>query len=221
MSTTPRGVDTKPKTDANGSNIKHELVFRSIKILDIGWAMMVYFLLAILSVKTLQEVTGPYNQEASEKDQTWKVLGRVCLRMWVYGVLAYASRNLFQLVPWPLEDVEGYKHLRVKEVLNSAVFISCVLSYDGYLQSEVMLLKKRLGMSQPVHRAQCLYYALWPETTTVVGWRCQNNSFSIYAVVHVRAAERTCLIYFLPFHQYAYNPTNNNTTPMTMPHFAP
>ena len=156
-STTPRGVDTKPNEEPKTSSIKHELVFRSIKVLDIGWAMMVYFLLAIISVKTLQEVTGPYNQEESEKDQTWKVLGRVCLRMWVYGVLAYAARNLFQLVPWPLEGVEGYKHLRVKEVLNSAVFISCVLSYDGYLQSEVMLLKKRLGMAQPVHRAPCMY----------------------------------------------------------------
>ena len=156
MSTKNWSVDTKtnggPKT---GFRIKHELVVRSIKMLDIGWAMIAYFLMANLSVKTLQEVTGPYDQEASEKEETWKVLGRVCLRMWVYGVIAYASRNLFQLVPWPFEGVVGYKHLRVKEVLNSAVFISCVLSYDGHLQSEVMLLKKRLRMSQPVLRAQC------------------------------------------------------------------
>ena len=157
-----------PKTNANGFSIKHELVVRSIKMLDIGWAMIAYFLLAIISVKTLQEVTGPYDREASEKEETWKVLGRVCLRMWLYGVLAYVSRNLFQLLPWPFEGVEGYKHMRVKEVLNSAAFISCVLSYDGHLQSEVMLLKKRLGMSQPIYRAQC---ALCPESTTVVEGR--------------------------------------------------
>ena len=72
MSTNIWSVDTKtnggPKT---GFRIKHELVVRSIKMLDIGWAMIAYFLMAILSVKTLQEVTGPYGQEGSEKEETW------------------------------------------------------------------------------------------------------------------------------------------------------
>jgi hypothetical protein len=68
-------------------------------------------------------------------------------RMWLYGVLAYVVRNVFQAVPFPLQDVRGYRHLRTKEVLNSAVYMTSMMLYDSNLHSDVAYLKHGLGSS--------------------------------------------------------------------------
>ena len=74
----------------------------------------------------------------------------VTARMWLYGVLAYAVRNGFQAVPLPLlEGAHGYRHLKTKEVQNSAVFLTSLMLYDNNLKSDVMFLKQALGNSSP------------------------------------------------------------------------
>jgi hypothetical protein len=121
-----------------------ELVIRLIKILDIGYASMFYIVSAILLVSLLNKVEGEYNEENEKKRTTSSLFISVILKTWLIGTLAYITRNIFHMIPWPLEGVYGYKHLKVKEVLDSAVFVSFMVIFDKHLQSRVGILKDRL-----------------------------------------------------------------------------
>ena len=49
------------------------------------------------------------------------------------------------MVPFPLEGVYGFEHLKVKEVLQSSLFVSFMVIFDSHLQSRVGILKKRIS----------------------------------------------------------------------------
>jgi hypothetical protein len=121
-----------------------ELIVRSIKIFDIGYAGAVYFLMALFVIQMFNFIGGDFNIDEEEKKTTSMLLIEVIVRIWVIAVLAYFARNLFELVPFPLEGVYGYQHLRVKEVTSSAIFFSFVVVFDTRLQSKVGILKERL-----------------------------------------------------------------------------
>lgn len=125
---------------------QREAVLRTLKLLDIGLSTAVYCVAAIGCIVALSRVLGPPDPCALRRKGVAALVGRIVLRLWVSAMLGYAVRNLWQLVPMPWERVCGYEHLRVKEVINSAVFASCMISYDSHLQAEVLALKARLGI---------------------------------------------------------------------------
>jgi hypothetical protein len=126
-------------------DLTKELVIRSIKIFDMGYAAVVYILSAIVIISILNKYSGKYNEEVEEKKSTKRLFWDVILRTWIIAVLAYFIRNLFQMVPFPLEGVYGFEHLKVKEVLQSSLFVSFMVIFDSHLQSRVGILKKRIS----------------------------------------------------------------------------
>lgn len=125
-------------------DVTKEIVVRSIKMLDIGWAATVYFAAAIFFVKLLNWRVVPRDFDEDKKKSTAQLCAEVILKVWFIGVLAYITRNLFELVPWPFQGVYGYEHLKVKEVTNSAVFVAFMVVFDASLQNKVKILKERL-----------------------------------------------------------------------------
>ncbi len=125
-------------------DLQKELVIRSIKLFDIGYATVIYILSAILLVSILNKYTDKYNEKEEEKKTTKRLLLDIILRAWIIGILAYIVRNLFEIVPFPLEGVYGFEHLKVKEVVNSTLFVSFMVIFDTNLQNRVKILKERL-----------------------------------------------------------------------------
>ena len=121
-----------------------ELIIRSIKLLDMGYAGAVNILSAIFLVSIINKIEGEYNQLEEEKKSTGKLLLNVILKMWLIVVLAYIVRNLFHMIPFPLEGVYGYKHMKVGEVTSSSIFIAFMVVFDKPLQEKISILKKRI-----------------------------------------------------------------------------
>lgn len=109
---------------------KSEFALRSIKILDIGYSTLCYFALALATIPLLDKLLGHYNAAEEEKKSTRRIVLEISLRIWLIGVLAYFVRNLFPLIPWPLEGVYGFQHSRVKEVTSGVVYASYLASFD-------------------------------------------------------------------------------------------
>ncbi len=120
-----------------------DLVVRLVKMLDIGWASMSYFLLAVLMIAILNRISRNSESVLYEQKSTPRLVFEVILKVWLIGVLAYIARNVFELVPWPFEGLYGYKHLKVKEVTNSAIFVAFMVTFDSQLQNKVGELKRR------------------------------------------------------------------------------
>lgn len=140
-SAAPRGAPGAPPQP-----LAQDAAVRAIKLADIGWATASYFGLALLTVFCLSRVMGAYDAAKEARKSTVRIVLEIVLHVWVIGALAYVARNLFQLVPWPLEGVFGYQHLRVKEVSNSAIFVALVVAFDSHLISQVSELKRRMGI---------------------------------------------------------------------------
>jgi hypothetical protein len=127
-------------------NLEKEIVIRTIKIIDIGYASVVYIISAIILVSILNKLSGKYDKTVEEKKSTIRLFGDVILRTWIIAIFAYIVRNLFQMIPWPFEGVYGYKHLLVKEVIHSSLFVSFMVIFDHNLQGHVSILKDRLNI---------------------------------------------------------------------------
>jgi len=104
------------------------LGFRFIKILDIGYVTVIYFLLAIIIGGILDKLYGEYNDKNEKKHSTFRNLLDLIVMIWINGIMIYFARNLVQFIPSPFDNIYGFKHNRLKE-LESAYVFDFVLIY--------------------------------------------------------------------------------------------
>jgi hypothetical protein len=127
-----------------GQTLVQDIVVRTLKMGDIAWSTTAYFMLALVAVVVINRVLGK-RKTPVERTSTGRLVLEVVLHASALAILGYIARNVFELVPFPLEGVYGFKHLKVKEVHNSAVFVAFVISFDKPLRELVGELQKRLA----------------------------------------------------------------------------
>ena len=136
---------------AKSQPLLKDAALRGMKLLDIGWITIAYFAMALATVWLFNKVMGSYYDPESplekSKSTAW-LATEVVLHIWLIGALAYVTRNLFELVPWPLEGVYGFQHLKVKEVSSSVLYVALTVTFDARLQGQVAELKRRMGFGQ-------------------------------------------------------------------------
>ena len=102
--------------------------FRFIKILDIGYVTLIYFLLAIVIAVLMDKLYGEYNEKDESKKSTLRKTLDLVGMIWLNGVIIYIARNIVPLIPSPFNNINGFKHSRLKE-LESAYVFDFVLIY--------------------------------------------------------------------------------------------
>jgi len=128
--------------------LENDILMRSIKILDIGYLTIVYVILAIICAKITDAVFGEFDEEQQNKRSMAVLSLEMILSLWIYGVLIYAIRNIVPLIPFPLNGVQGFDHMRVKEVTNPTIFTIVFLTYCAHLKSKISYYYKRLPSTQ-------------------------------------------------------------------------
>lgn len=115
-------------------NLKNELCFRSIKILDIGYTSFVAIILGLIFAFISDAIFGKYDREYMEKkikeNKNYRfVLGiRLMLVAFYSGTLVYIFRNVIELIPSPFDGICSFEHRRLKE-LSSIPFTIFVLFF--------------------------------------------------------------------------------------------
>jgi len=103
--------------------------FRFVKILDIGYTTLIYFVLAIVIASLMDILYGKYDTEREkQKSVTRKTLDLVGM-IWLNGIIIYVVRNIATLIPSPFNGLYGFQHNRLKE-LDSAYVFDFVLIYN-------------------------------------------------------------------------------------------
>jgi|688.fasta_scaffold1487104_2 hypothetical protein len=103
--------------------------FRFVKILDIGYTTLLYFVLAIVIASLMDILYGKYDTEREkQKSVTRKTLDLVGM-IWLNGIIIYVVRNIAALIPSPFNGLYGFQHNRLKE-LDSAYVFDFVLIYN-------------------------------------------------------------------------------------------
>lgn len=103
--------------------------FRFIKMLDIGYTTIIYFVLAIITAVLLDKLYGPFDEKEEKKKTTLRKALDLIGMIWLNGVIIYLVRNIVPHFPSPFNGLYGYQHSRLKELQDAYVF-DFVLIYN-------------------------------------------------------------------------------------------
>jgi len=119
-----------------------------IKIIAIAFITVIYSFggisLCMLSDKYILNVFYDKTEEASNKKSIMRHIGETIAIISVYGILAYIARNLLQQIPFPLDNMYGFKYSRVNELTTGTLVLWSLLTYSTVLNSKISIIRRRL-----------------------------------------------------------------------------
>lgn len=126
-------------------DIKKEVIFRTVKIIDIGFITLIYFLIAFFSSFYIDEKLGIFDSKLADNKNIFILFGEVSLHIYFIGVFTYIIRNLIELIPYPLNGYDGYDHSKLKELGGGVVFTFIFFIFQNNLRSKLIYLYKRIN----------------------------------------------------------------------------
>ena len=122
-----------------------DLEFRTIKILDIGYITIIYFILGILISRVFDIYLGKFDKSKDDKKHIARVGLELIVIIWAIGAIVYLARNIVELIPSPFDGLYGFKHLQMKELGSAAVFTMIVLSYTYHFAGKLNYFNNRIN----------------------------------------------------------------------------
>ena len=130
------------------STTEKEVVIRSIKILDIAYITFIYGLIALFTATLLDKYIYKYisfqKVDKEEKKNFYILLFEIFICLTINAIVFYFLRNLLQFIPFPLEGVYGFTHMRVNEVKSGAIISVVLIWFSKVLRSKMVALQSKL-----------------------------------------------------------------------------
>jgi len=122
---------------------KKEAIILLIKILDIGFIVVIYFILGITIAKLSDTIYGKYNAEVDKDKSTFRLCAEIVSMMWLDLILFYIVRNLVHWIPSPLHGIHGYDHFRLKELNSMVILFATYIYFHSNLRGKLTDLNQR------------------------------------------------------------------------------
>jgi hypothetical protein len=113
------------------------LPFRLIKLMDIGYITVVYFLIGIIFAFTLNNILHIDDIDKYKTKTVPIQLLEIVGILWLNGIIIYTVRNLVELIPSPFNGMYGLVHTKVKELQNATVFVFALLYFQYPLRQRI------------------------------------------------------------------------------------
>jgi hypothetical protein len=121
----------------NSMNTNDEILFRSVKMLDIGYVTILYFIIAYILGYYLDILfLNIYGNDYENKSKIYLTL-EVLLQISMVGIFAYIGRNIIQLIPSPLNGIGGFDHKQLKELSSSAFLLVFIFFFQKNLIEKI------------------------------------------------------------------------------------
>jgi hypothetical protein len=131
-------TDIKKSTDT-----KKEIILRTIKIIDIAYIFAFYAAAGFFISIFLDKLFPKFNENIYAKKSTGKIIADICIQFAVIGIIVYTVKNLFELLPFPLNGIYGYDHKKVKELKEALPLIYTILYFQYSLRDKLLFVAKR------------------------------------------------------------------------------
>ena len=86
-------------------DIKSEVRFRFIKIMDIGYMVILYFIFGIFLSKITDAIFGRYTKEEIKAKSTLRLIIEIIAIIWLTMIVFYVARNIMQIIPSPFDGL--------------------------------------------------------------------------------------------------------------------
>jgi len=124
--------------------LKKEILFRIVKILDMGYIVFIYFILGIALAKLSDIIFGIYDEKEEKKKSIIQLGAEIMLMIWSNIIIFYVARNVVQMIPSPFHNIAGFDHFRLKELGGSAILGVTYVYFQTNLKSKISDLHNRL-----------------------------------------------------------------------------
>ena len=135
---------SSPYFIGKGKTMSSELQTRGIKIIDIAYVAAIYLTLGAVLSLTIDRQLGKFDQQEADEKSTAQLYGEVLLHFASIGILMYIVRNIVEWIPFPLNGVYGYDHLRLNELKNAGLFGVIFFLFQNNLKDKLIYLSKRV-----------------------------------------------------------------------------
>jgi magnesium-transporting ATPase (P-type) len=119
-------------------------LFVAVKLLDIGLVTIYFFVLGLAAAKIFDNMLGVFEEENYDNIPTWRIFLEIILQLFFIGVIAYVLRNLVKLIPFPLDGVAGFEHIRLKELDGGEVMALVLILFQRSLIDKVLYFVNRV-----------------------------------------------------------------------------
>jgi hypothetical protein len=131
----------------NLDKFKKEIIIRSIKIIDMTYATFLYAVVSLVVVIVLDKnVYKNITFDKTKKDEEksiYLLFAEVLFLISLNSIIAYILRNLLQMIPFPLNNVCGFDHMRVMEVRSGGVIATILLWFCKTIRMKIMALQSK------------------------------------------------------------------------------
>jgi hypothetical protein len=138
-------IDTSssPAVPKKKMPLKQDILIRANKIIDIGYITSIYFIVGAIIANTLTNLQTTFNSEEEDKKMLISCSLSLIFMVWVNGVLIYVARNLIEMIPYPFNNLFGFKHERLKEIGKATAFTFVLLYFQPNLINKMRYLVTR------------------------------------------------------------------------------
>ena len=126
--------------------------FRIIKIIAIIYVSIIYAVFALIITQILDKhvfhsETILLDKPTIEKESLYWMLIHTFFIFGTLGAISYASRNVVQQIPFPLDGLYNFEYKRVKEVANGGAFVTILYAFSETIYKRYSQIKTKLNIS--------------------------------------------------------------------------
>lgn len=126
------------------ANVPFTAAFLAVKLADIGYVTVLYFIAAMIFAKIFNQVYEARTAKEYDEMPIWHLTADVLLHIFLVGVVAYFMRNLVGLVPSPLDGLAGFQHARLKELQGGFILAVLIFMFQQSLRDKITSFAKRV-----------------------------------------------------------------------------
>ena len=126
-----------------GHSVTDELTIRGIKLIDICYISSIYLALGAISSIYIDRKLGKFDKIEADKKTKNRLYSEVLLHFSFIGILMYIVRNFVEWIPFPLNGIRGYDHLKLRELSSAGVFGVIFFLFQNNLRDKLIYLSNR------------------------------------------------------------------------------
>jgi uncharacterized membrane protein len=120
-----------------------------IKIFALIFSTLIYVFGGLFITFILDKYVFKYVYDETDNDinkkTTFRHFAETSYILAVIAIFGYIGRNVFQNIPFPLDSINGFEYMRVKEV-SSGLYISyIILIFSVVLNRKISILRNRFA----------------------------------------------------------------------------